>query len=258
MTFDSSNIQIAAGLFLGMLAFLWLGRRIAVRKMSSDPNGCLKGTGAVEAVIFGLLVLLVAFTFWGASNRLETGRQLVAEEANSIVTAYLRVKLLPQEAQQRLRENFRRYVDIRLELRRNFSNLPTSGKDRAMMVSVQSEIWNEAVSACKNLDSQATTMLLLPAINRMIDTSSAGSTDAGMRPIETTFLMLCVLAIISSMVAGYRTAGQKQPDWTLAIAYCSIVALSVYVILDLEHARFGLTQTDQINQTLLELKQTLR
>lgn len=258
MAFNSSNIQISAGLFLGMLAFLWLGRRIAARKVSSDPEGYHKGTGAVEAVIFGLLGLLVAFTFWGASSRLETGRQLIAEEANAIVTAYLRVKLLPQESQQRLRENFRRYVDIRLELRRNFSNSPTSVKDRAMMASVQSEIWNEAVSACKNLDSQATTMLLLPAINRMIDTSTAGTVDARMRPTETIFLILCFLAIISSMVAGYRMAGQKKPDWILAIAYCSIVALSVYVILDLEHARFGLTQTDRINQTILELRQTLR
>lgn len=258
MVFTSSIIEISVCLFLGMLAFMELGRRIGLGRISSDPEGFSKGVGAIEATTFALLGLLIAFAFSGAASRLDTRRHLMVEEANAIATAYVRAKMLPQEAQQRLGERFRRYVDIRLELSRNFSDPLTYGKDRAMMATVQSEIWNEAVSACKNQDSQATTMLLLPAINRMIDMSTARASDTRMRPPETIFLMLGVLAIISSMVAGYRMAGQKKRSWLHTLGYCAIVALAVYVILDLEQPRLGLTQTDQAEQVLLELRQSFR
>ncbi len=258
MGFTGSIIVISVGLFLGMLAFMELGRRIAVSRMSLDPEGFQKGVGAIEAAIFALLGLLIAFTFSGAAGRLDTRRNLIAEEANAIGTAYLRIKLLPQEAQQRLGERFRRYVDIRLDLYRNFSDPLASVKDRAMIVSAQSEIWNEAVSACKNQDSQAITMLLLPAINNMIDITTTRTMVARMHPPEIIFGMLCILAIISSMVAGYGMAGQKKRSWVHTVGYCAITALTVYVILDLEYPRFGLIRIDQADQVLLELRHSFR
>ena len=49
----------------------------------------------MEGVIFGLLSLLIAFTFSGAASRFERRRDLIVQEANAIGTAYLRIDLLP-------------------------------------------------------------------------------------------------------------------------------------------------------------------
>ena len=57
------------------------------------------GSGVIEASIFALLGLLVAFTFSGAEARFDTRRQLIVEETNAIGTAYLRLDLLPADAQ---------------------------------------------------------------------------------------------------------------------------------------------------------------
>ena len=55
--------------------------------------------GVIEGAVFALLGLLLAFTFSGAATRFEGRRHLIVEEANDIGTAYLRVDLLPADAQ---------------------------------------------------------------------------------------------------------------------------------------------------------------
>ncbi len=71
--------------------------------MAEDPAGALAGIGAVEGAVFGLVGLLIAFTFSGAGTRFDTRRQLVVEETNAIGTAYLRLDLLPAALQPALR-----------------------------------------------------------------------------------------------------------------------------------------------------------
>ena len=106
---------LAGGLLLGMLIFFEVGRRIGKARVVHHPEGLAKGSGAVEAGIYGLLGLLIAFTFSGGASRFESRRQMVTEEANAIGTAYLRIDLLPEASQPVLRQLFREYLDSRLE-----------------------------------------------------------------------------------------------------------------------------------------------
>ena len=97
-----------AGLFVAMLLASEVGRRIGVARLARDPEGLAKGAGAAEAAVFGFLGLYVAFTFAGAGSRFEDRRHLIAAEANAIDTAYLRVDLLPADAQPEIRGCFGR------------------------------------------------------------------------------------------------------------------------------------------------------
>src|SRR5499426_1470262 len=104
----------AVTLFLGILLLLEVGRRMGIRRIAKEAEGARAGVGAVEGAVFGLLGLLIAFTFSGAASRFDTRRQLIVEETNAIGTAYLRLDLLPAATQPALREHFRRYVEARL------------------------------------------------------------------------------------------------------------------------------------------------
>ena len=73
--------------------------------------------------MFALFGLLIAFTFSGGASRLDTRRQLIAEEANAIGTAYLCLDLLPASDQPALRGLFRDYLDSRLAV---YRKLPES------------------------------------------------------------------------------------------------------------------------------------
>src|SRR5688572_30317883 len=69
-----------AGFLLLMLLASELGRRLGVARIARDPGGLAKGIGAAEAAVFGLLGLLLAFSFSGAASRFEDRRHLVTSE----------------------------------------------------------------------------------------------------------------------------------------------------------------------------------
>src|SRR5437870_1497571 len=126
-----STVSTTLALFCGMLVPLEIGRRIGVRRMAQDPEGARAGIGAIEGAVFGLLGLLIAFTFSGAASRFDTRRQLIVEETNDIGTAYLRLDLLPADLQPALRESFRRYLDARIEVYRKLPDIAAARKSLA-------------------------------------------------------------------------------------------------------------------------------
>jgi hypothetical protein len=248
---------LALGVFCGMLAFLELGRRIGIRRRTHDPEGASAGVGAVDGAIFALLGLLIAFTFSGAAFRFDSRRQLLIEETNAIGTAYLRIDLLPSSAQPPLREAFRRYVDARLEAYRKLPDISATQEELARVAALQGDIWTQAVTACRAEGNQSATMLLLPALNQMIDITTSRTMAAQMHPPTIIFVMLFLLALASSLLAGYGMAGSKTRSWIHMVGFAAIVATTMYVILDLEYPRLGLIRVDATDQAMVELRQSM-
>ncbi len=91
MTLAFAASLSAVGLFLGMLMLFETGRCVGKKRLMRDPDSAATGAGPAEAAVFGLLGLLLAFTFSGATSRFEVRRHLITEEANAIGTAYLRI-----------------------------------------------------------------------------------------------------------------------------------------------------------------------
>jgi hypothetical protein len=240
-----------------MLVLLEIGRRIGVRRMAKDSEGAQAGVGAVEGAIFGLMGLMIAFSFSGATSRFDTRRQLIVEEANAIGTAYLRLDLLPAGAQPALRENFRRYLDSRLEVYRKLPDLAAAKVELARATKLQGEIWTQAVAACRLESSQPVTMLVLPALNAMIDITTNRTRAAFTHPPLIIFAMLFALALASSLLAGYGMAGSKTRNWIHMLGYVVLVAVTVYVILDIEFPRLGLIRVDAADQVLVELRESM-
>src|ERR1700690_608235 len=103
------GLLVVLGMFLGMLLLLEIGRRLGARRFAKDPESAKSGGGATEGAVFGLMALLIAFTFSGAAERFDLRRGLVVGEANHIGPACLRLDMPPVPAQPPLREKFRQY-----------------------------------------------------------------------------------------------------------------------------------------------------
>ena len=91
-----SPLLYAVLLFLGMLILLEVGRRLGVWRRPKESEGERGSLGTVEGAVFALFGLMVAFTFSGAATRFNEKRMLIAEEVNTIETAYLRLHLVPR------------------------------------------------------------------------------------------------------------------------------------------------------------------
>jgi hypothetical protein len=247
----------AGALLLGMLALLELGRRLGTRRLAQDPEGARAGAAAVEGAVFALLGLLIAFTFSGAASRFDTRRQLIIEEANDIGTAWLRIDLLPSAAQPPVRDAFRRYVDSRIAVYRHLPDIQAAKAELSRGSELQKELWNQAVTASRETPNPAA-MLLLPALNQMFDIATTRSMAAETHPPMIVFAILALLALTSSLFAGFGMTGGKTRSWIHILGFAMVLALTVYVIVDVEFPRFGLVQVRAFDHVLVELRQSMQ
>jgi len=247
-----SSVVFALTMFAGMLACAEVGRRVARRRATHDPDGAWHGTGVVDAAIFGLFGLVIAFTFSGAASRFDTRRNLIVEEVNAIGTAYLRLDILPVEAQPGLRDGFRRYLDSRIQVYRKYPDAAAVAAELENVKRVESQIWTQALAAERN--SAPAARLLLPALNQMFDISTKRTMAMNMHPPTAIYAMLFGLALIASTIAGYGMARAESRAWFHVIGLAAVVAIVAYVILDIEHPRLGFIRIDALDRALVELR----
>jgi hypothetical protein len=247
----------AGGLFVGMILLLQLGRALGRRRQGKDQEGARAGLGAVEGAVFALLGLLIAFSFSSAASRFDVRRQLTGQEANAIGTAWLRLDLLPAKAQSELRDLFRRYLDLRIAGYQKMPDVEAALAELSKATALQGEIWHRAVAACQESPNPVSAQLI-PALNEMFDLAATRAMAAQTHPPNIIFVMLGVLALMSSLLAGYAMADGKTQSWIHVVGFALIMAATVYVILDLEFPRLGVIRVDAFDRVLVELRQSMQ
>lgn len=251
-------LLFAGSLFLGMLLLLEAGRRIGARRLLSDPEGARNGLGVVEGAVFSLLGLLLAFTFSGAATRFDGRRHMVIDEANYIGTAYLRVDVLPVDAQASVRELFRQYLDSRLKMYRLLPDAAAAKAEYANTIALQGRIWSEAVNAARATGTPSAQILLLPALNEMFDITTTRMEAMKVHPPLIIFTMMGALSLAASLLAGYSMAGGKSRSWMHGVGFAGVVALTVYVVVDIEYPRLGLIRVEGADVVMEELRASMK
>ena len=220
-------LLVALFLVATMLLAIEVGRRIGRRRIAVYGDAPPPGVGPVEGAVFGLLGLLIAFTFSGAASRFDARRQLIVEETNNIGTAYLRLDLLPAEARRTLRENFRRYLDLRIEAYRKLPDIAAARELLGTATELQGDIWRQAIAASRMEGAAPSApMLLLPALNAMFDITTTRTMASEMYPPAIVFVMLFGLALAASLLAGYGMAGGGARSWFHMLGFPLVMAAS--------------------------------
>lgn len=254
-----SATLFAASWLVGMLLMMEIGRRAGLRRLARDPEKGMAGLGAIEGAVFALFGLLIAFTFSGGASRLDSRRQLIAQEANDIGTAYLRLDLLPASAQPALRVLFRDYVDSRVAVYRKLPDLDAALAELARSEEFQREIWTRAVAATRDPGAHVdAAKLLLPSLNNMIDITTTRTMAARIHPPPIIYALLFILGLGCSLLAGYGMAEGKYRSWIHIFGFTVIMVISLYVILDIEYPRAGFIRLDVYDQVLVELREKMK
>jgi len=206
-----------------------------------------------------LLGLLIAFTFSGAASRFEDRRHLITTEANAIGTAYLRVDLLPADTQPEMKDLFRRYVDVRSATYRDVADETATNTKLSEGAALQGTIWTKALTACRQPEAPTqAAMLVLPALNEMIDITTTRLMATRNHPPLAVFLLLGGLSLVGALLVGYGTSPNKDRSWFHTLVFAAILSLTVYVIADLEFPRLGLIRVDAADQVLRDLRQSMQ
>jgi len=246
-------------LFTGMLIMLEAGRRLGIARRARESEGERGNLGAIEGAVFALFGLVVAFTFSGAASRFNEKRALIAEEANCVETAYLRLQLLSDKAQPELKELFRSYLDSRLETYRKLPDMDAAKLEVAKSKTIQEEIWVKAVSATTLRDSHVDAgKLLLPALNNMIDITTTRWMALRTHPPSIIYVLLFILGLICSLLAGYRMAVGPHRSWLHIVSFALITVIVIYVIIDVEYPRAGLIRLETFDQVLVDVRANMK
>jgi hypothetical protein len=140
----------------------------------------------IEGSVFGLLGLLLAFTFSGAASRFDERRQLIVQEVNAIGTAWLRIDMLPPESRPAIQDGFRRYLDARLAAYRKMPDVAAAKQEIADARRIQEEVWAKATAVCRTEDGAPARMLLIPAMNEMFDIGDARVLATRKHPLRSS------------------------------------------------------------------------
>jgi len=250
---------IAAGcLFLAMLVSIEIGFRIGRRRKVTDTTTSIEVIGTVDAAVFGLLGLFLAFAFSGASDRLVVRRAQIIQESNAIGTAYLRIDVLDPAIQPPLRQLFRDYLELRIEVFDKFQDQAASAAALEKSEHIQREIWSRAVTACRADPKPDACLLVLPALNEMIDITTTRSMAARTHAPTLILIFLLVLGLAAAMISGFAMSPQPKRSVLHMLLFSLVVSGAVYVVLDLEYPRAGLINLRAVDQALHQLREIMK
>ena len=157
-----------------------------------------------------------------------------------------------------MRELFRKYLDSRLDIYRKLPDIEAAMAELSRSAKLQDEIWAEAVAATRLPGSHPEAgKLLLPALNEMIDITTTRTMAARIHPPLTIFVLLVLLALVCSLLAGYDMAGSRQRSWLHILVFAAITVISIFAILEMEYPRAGFIRLGAYDQVLIDLRESM-
>jgi hypothetical protein len=255
--FTLISIAIVAGLFFGMMLFLEVGRRIGLHRFAKFGEPARAGVGVVDGVVYGLLSLLLGFTFSGAAARFDHRRELVANAGHAMEIAWDRTLVLPEADRQPIRDAFKRYVDalIASYTRRDRSD-PFA--EPPSVETARRDVWDRSVAVCIAPEGEKSRMLLLPALNDMFGVIYQERLARRIHPPVAIFAMLGIAALASALFGGYGLAKSSVRNWMYVTGVAATVAMTAYVIIELEYPRLGAVRVDNMDRALIDLRATMQ
>jgi len=242
--FDLDNYSLLTIFLVGLAVVLgaseigrWLGGRTEDRGSSN--------VSTLESAVFGLLALMLGFTFAMALSRFEARRDAVLNEANAIGTTALRARLLPEPERKEVLQLLKQYVKIRLEI----TQRPVSRTELMTAISqsnaLQESLWQQAATLAAKNNGMVPTGLFIQTLNDMIDNQGKRLAALRNRVPNIVLLALFGIAIVGSTFAGYANGMDprriRMPVYVMAV----LVSGVIFLILDLDRPGGGFIAVSQ-------------
>jgi preprotein translocase subunit SecG len=264
LTFLFFTFLAATAFFAGSLVLTSWGYGHGERYLKRHGPASLAGLGSIEAAVFALVGLLIAFSFSGALDRFDERKRLMMAEGNAIITAYDRLDMVENSRKLALKAKVKAYFGARIALYHEgidysfWEGVEVENPSYAAKVdTLRSEIWHDAVAACDATELKLICAMTLPPLGDMF--AAARSRDGANRrhPPHAIYVTLFVLGLGSSFLAGTAMAAGKSKSWVHILFFALALALSLYIITDVEFPRLGFVRVDQFDRVLLHMYEGL-
>jgi hypothetical protein len=235
----SSSIGSVAFPGLLVLALIMLAGlityRISLRMRRHGPDDA--PFGVIQAGAFGLIGLLLGFSFSLAIGRYDQRRQVTVKEANAIGTTALRVQLLEPSVAAPMWTALRAYADARYD----FASAVAGKRDEAARRSatLQEQMWALAMRTAHDDPHSTMVPLFIATLNDTIDVSAeqADALNATI-PMAVLDIVVGVILLAAALLgASFGRAGSFEA--VPFLAFSVMLALTYAVIVDLDTPQGG-------------------
>jgi hypothetical protein len=249
-------VVLVAGLEVGR----WLRRRGAAPGAVVENAVADASSAAVDAVVFAVLGLLIAFIFSASAARFDDRRKLINDQANALGTAWLRVDLLAEADRGPIRQRMRQWVKDSLDV----LTRPPEEDPAAFQAGVndlqrlQGETWQLAVAATERTPKPQVALLVLPPLNDWIDMTGTRLAMTHRGPPPLSIPTLVVMAVVGSVLTGFNMGRSPARSILHMLTFAGVIAFCVYVIVDLNHHRSGLIRVDAADESMIQLYASMK
>jgi hypothetical protein len=241
---DFMLVAMTVGLVLALLGAETIGRFFGRRALDEEGSDGAEHQRIAHLLtsIFGLLALLIGFSFSIAINRYETRRADVLAEANAISTAYYRAGFLG-EATDDLRQVFKEYARHRVVYGRAIES------SRELLEAKSNRLRQRIDLAGRQIRPVANTPLgasVIASINDVLDLGVQREANLRARLPWPVFALLVSLSLVGAGMMGraYPVSGVSRLGSSLMLF--TLIALSINVIIDLDRPAGGGVTVEQI------------
>jgi hypothetical protein len=238
-----------------LLAAEVVGFRLGRRKRLSEESADKGDIALILGAVLTLLSLMLGFTYMMSSDRYETRRQLVIEEANAIGTTYLRAKTLPEPQGSQIQELLRQYAALRVELAgARSAGIEKLRESDARSKELHGAIWSRATALARENPTPVVAVFLV-SLNEMIDIHTERLAAFRNRVPSSIYPVLFISSTIAMFLAGFYFGTGKQRVRTLPILFAVLIAAVMWLIMDLDQPVRGTITASQ--QSLIDLDRDL-
>jgi hypothetical protein len=240
-------------IFLLIILFNWLGFRYKKRQIRKNPEQVQDGIGSIEGSILGIMSFIMGFTFSMAVIKFESRRHLIVEEANYITTAIFRCDMYPDSIRNPLRADFAAYVEARIAYFSVGEDEDKINLEIKKAEEIWARIWKRVTYYSNFPDFRIRSQQMIPVLNDVIDI--VNTRDATRVSTVPLFIMwtLLLLVLIAAFLLGSDYKGHKR-KLTLVIGYAMVMALTMNLIIELNHTRKGLINLEKVEQKIINLR----
>lgn len=246
-------------LIIAMFFMVEIGWRVGRRFANTYGLKKADANDTFMAAIFGLLALLLAITFSGASDRFDKRRDLIAKELSTIGTAYQSIDLLAPASQPAIREMFKKYLDSRINIYQGKLTENGVAKKYQEHNEIGSQLWAKLVKAVQATPypEKLVAASILQEVSDMFDASENQRLGMKFHPPPIIWQALICLSLIGALIAGYNLGLEQKRDWFLTFLFVLLMTGTIAIILNLEYPRIGFVNLDDFDLELVALRNSL-
>jgi len=230
-------------LVLSLLA-LWGGYVYAARPRDKDTDRDENAFGLGQTAIFGLIVLILAFSFSFAAERFEARRALVVQEADAIGSAYAHMDFLPVARRTIEQTLMHDYAAARVGALSETTYAWDDGPNTKRARAIHERLWEMASADVRSDPHNVAYLSLAETVDKMGDITDF-QTAAINNHVPAPILGIVVLCtFVGAGLLGLTFGRVRSPNRALSLIFCVIFAATVFTIVDLDHPKGGLLKID--------------